>query len=413
RSFTLTAPASVPEGPPPSPAGVNDASQPRPATVSPPPAGPSGSPAAAPAGANFYRMKLVKIVDERGFERPMTALTLLLPTDWQFQGSVQYAQTGGCHANIVQLVFRAASPDGRLAVELLPGNTWQWTDDANMRNMMQTSNQQMARFGQRGCDIMPPMTGDEFLRRQVLPAARTGAGVSGSEAMAEADARLQEEAREAQQAAARQGLRVNVRTSAARVRVSYTLGGQLVEEWLTAMTTSIGMAGPSFSMRTGRMGQAVYYSSAADHVFGMRAPQGQLDAEEKFFRLVTGTVRVDAQWQARVQQVIANLQAQDSKSAADRSAIIAKSGQDTARIIHDTYQNATNSREHSMESWSQYMRGVQTFRDPSTGDTVELSNQYGNAWAGPNGTYVVTDSANFNPNSSLQGNWTRLEAVQR
>jgi hypothetical protein len=231
--------------------------------------------------------------------------------------------------------------------------------------------------------------------------------------MAEADARLQEEAREAQQAAARQGLRVNVRTSAARVRVSYTLGGQLVEEWLTAMTTSIGMAGPSFSMRTGRMGQAVYYSSAADHVFGMRAPQGQLDAEEKFFRLVTGTVRVDAQWQARVQQVIANLQAQDSKSAADRSAIIAKSGQDTARIIHDTYQNATNSREHSMESWSQYMRGVQTFRDPSTGDTVELSNQYGNAWAGPNGTYVVTDSANFNPNSSLQGNWTRLEAVQR
>jgi hypothetical protein len=44
RSFTLTAPASVPEGPPPSPAGVNDASQPRPATVSPPPAGPSLSP---------------------------------------------------------------------------------------------------------------------------------------------------------------------------------------------------------------------------------------------------------------------------------------------------------------------------------------------------------------------------------
>ena len=398
-----------------------DTIQPRPGTVSapdpavsaPPAARPPGSQAsAAPAGGNFYRMKLARIVDERGFERPMTALTLLLPTDWQFQGSVQYAQATGCHANIVQLIFRAGSQDGRVAIELFPGNTWQWTDDPNMRNMLQTSNQQMARFGRRGCDIMAPMTAEEFLRRQVLPSARRGAAVAGSEAMPDAEARMQEEAREAQQAAARQGIRVNVRSSAGRVRVSYALGGQPVEEWFTAMTSSISMAGPSFNMRTGRMGQAVYYSSTADHVFGMRAPQGQLDAQEKLFQLVMSTVRVDPQWQARVQQVIANLQAQDSKGAADRSAIATKAGQDMSKIIHDTYQNATTSREHSMEGWSQYMRGVETFRNPNTGDTVELSNQYGHAWAGPDGTYVVTDSASFNPNSSLQGNWTRLEAVK-
>ncbi len=416
QSFALTASAKAPAGPPPAPAGAIDTAQPRQGMVSaqrPSVPAPPASQSAVPAGGNFYRMKLARIVDERGFERPMTALTLLLPTDWQFQGSVQYAQATGCHANIVQLVFRATSPDGRLAIELFPGNTWQWTDDANMRNMMQTSNQQMARFGRRGCDIMAPMTADEFLRRQVLPAARRGAGVTGSEAMPDAEARMQAEAREAQQTAARQGVRVNVQTSAGRVRLSYALGGRPVEEWLTAMTTSIGIAGPSFNMRTGRMGQALYYSSTADHLFGMRAPQGQLDAQEKFFRLVMGTVRVDPQWQARVQQVIANLQAQDSKGAADRSAIATKAGQDMSKMIHDSYQNATSSREHSMESWSQYMRGVQTFRNPNTGDTVELSNQYGHAWAGPDGTYVVTDSANFNPNSSLQGNWTRLEAVQR
>jgi hypothetical protein len=411
QSFTPTAAARAPNTFPPAPAGAIDTAQPRLAAV--PPAPPNRSAAAAPAAGNSYRMKLVKIVDERGFERPMTALTLLIPTDWQFQGTVQYSQALGCHANLVHLIFQAASPDRSLAIELLPGDTWQWTDDANMRNMIQSSNQQMARFGRRACDLMPPMTADEFLRRSILPSARRGAGVSGFEPMPDAEARLQEEAREAQQAAARQGIRANVRTSADRVRLSYSLGGQAVEEWLTAMTSSIGMAGPSYNMRTGRMGQALYYSSTADHVFAMRAPQGQLDAREKLFSLIMATVRVDPQWQARVQQVIANLQAQDSKGASDRSAIAAKAAQDTGKIIHDTYQNATTSREHSMESWSQYMRGVQTFRNPNTGETVELSNQYGHAWAGGDGTYLVTDSANFNPNSSLNGNWTRLEAVQR
>jgi hypothetical protein len=163
----------------------------------------------------------------------------------------------------------------------------------------------------------------------------------------------------------------------------------------------------------GRMGQALYYTNSADHVFAMRAPQGQLDAQEKFFQLLMGAVRVDPQWQARVEQVIANLQAQDTKGANDRSAIALKAGQDQAKMIHDSYQNATNSREHSMEGWSQYMRGVQTFRNPATGETVELSNQYDHAWAGPDGTYLVTDSPNFNPNSSLDGHWTSLEPVPR
>jgi hypothetical protein len=411
QSFTLTPAGKGTDALPPAPAGAIEG--PKSQSAMPPAPNPSPSRLAAPTagtgGGNVYRMKKVRIVDERGFEQPMTALSLLIPTDWQFQGSVQYGQGAGCHANLVHLVFRATSPDGRLAIELFPGNSWQWTDDLNMRNMMQQSNQQMARFGARGCDIMAPMTADEFLRRSILPAVRRGARVIGAEAMPDAMQRMQEEASEAQQLAARQGIRVNIRANAGRVRVSDTQG----EEWFTAMTTSIAMAGPSFNIRTGRMGQAQYYSSTADHVFAVRAPEGQLDAQEKFFQMVLGTVHVDPQWQARVEQAIATLNAQDIKGANDRSAIATKAGQDMAKMIHDSYQNATNSREHSMAAWSQYMRGVQSFRNPNTGEVVELSNQYGNAWAGADGTFVVTDSGSFNPNSSLQGSWTKLETVPR
>ena len=432
RSFTLIGPATGPtNAPPPAPAGVISAVKPPPAAAPPPhganspppaPAGvigavaaappPRGAKPALPADGAVYRMKLVRIVDEHGFEQPMTALTLLVPIDWQFQGSVQYGQGTGCHANLVKLSFRANSPDGRLAVELLPGNTWQWTDDVNMRNMMTAGNRQMARYGAHGCDIMAPMTADAYLRRNVLPAVRRDARVDGSEQLPDTAPRLAEEARQLQQMAAQQGTRVNIRSDAGRVRVSYTQGSEAVEEWFTAITFTIGMAGPSFNVGTGRAGQALYYTNSADHLFALRAPQGQLDAQDKLFQLILGTVKVNPQWQARVEQVIANLNAQDIKGANDRSAIATKLGQDMDRMRQETYKNATESREHSMANWSQYMRGVQTFRNPGTGDTVELSNMYDHAWAGPNNTFVVTNLNNFNPNSSFDGHWTQLEAVR-
>jgi hypothetical protein len=441
RSFTLLGAANAPASPP-APAGVTSAvkappavapaAKPRatapavPPAVAPPAAAPATAlpatapavppaarvaAAALPADGSVYRMKLARIVDERSFEQPMTALTMLIPLDWQFQGGVQYGQGAGCHANLAQLVFRATSPDGRLAIELFPGNTWQWTDDVNMRNMMTASNQQMARLGAHGCDIMAPMSADAYLRRNVVPSVRRSARVENSEQLPDTAPRLAQEARELEQTAARQGVRVNIRTDAGRVRVSYSQGSEAVEEWLTAMTFTIGMAGPSFNVRTGRGGQVLYYTNSVDHLFGLRAPQGQLDAQDRLFQLILGTVKVNPQWQARVEQAIANLNAQDIKGANDRSAIATKLGQDMAKMQQEVYQNAENSREHSMANWSQYLRGVQTFRNPATGDTVELSNGYDHAWAGPDSTYVVTNLNNFNPNSSFDGHWTKLEAV--
>ncbi len=359
-------------------------------------------------GGNVYRMKLARVVDQRGFGNPMTAMTLLIPADWQFQGNVTYGDGVGCHPNMVRLSFRATSPDGRLAIELFPGNASMWADDPPAVNLMRNLNQKTAQYNVHGCDVMQPMSADNFLRQVLIPSARRGARVMGSEAMPDAARRLQEETQQAQQIATRYGVYRKFRTDVSRVRVSYALNGQPMEEWFTAMTSSTGFPGPN-----GRMGQTLYYINNADHVFGLRAPQGQLDAQDRFFQMILSTVRMDPEWEGKVRQVRANMDAKDAQSAAERSFIIAMAGEAQANSIHNAYQNATSSREHSMEGWSQYMRGVQTFRNPNTGDTVELSNTYGHAWAGPNDQYILSDSPNYNPNSSWQGNWTRLEAVTR
>jgi hypothetical protein len=370
-------------------------------------------PAPAPAASgHYYRMKRAQIVDTRGFEQPMTALTLLIPSDWQFQGEARYAAAPGCPANLVRLVFRATSADGRLGIEMFPGNTWQWADDPNAVGLLRAGNRQLAQFGGLGCDIAPPLGPDDFLRRVMVPSARRDARVLSIEPIPGMAEEIGQKAPEMEHAAASHGIRVQVRAAASRARLGYSLNGRPVEEWLTALTFAVAVPGPAFNMDTGQIGQALYYNAGADRVFGLRAPAGQLEAQDQFFRMVLSTIRVDPQWGARVTQAMANLQATDIKGARDRSAIITQNARDISNIINQTYDSSSRGRDRALEGWSKSMRGIETFRDSSTGETVELSNQYGHAWAGPNHEYIVSDSATFNPNVSLRGDWKRLEPVE-
>ena len=406
HSFTLTAAAMPADAMPPAPYGAIGTSK----SAAPPPSPPApmaSAKSSTSGGGNLYRMKLVRIVDQTSFERPITALSMLIPADWQFQGSLQYWQGPGCPANLVRLKFQATSPDGHTGIELFPGYFWMWADDPYAVNIMRTSNQKAAQFGGHPCDVMGALSPDAFLRQTVIPAVRRGAQVTGVEAMPEAAQQLQQQAAQAQQAAARSGMSVNIRAGVGRVRASYALNGQPEEERFTAIMTSTSVAGPN-----ARGGQTRYYLNSVDNVFGVLAPQGQLDAQEKMFQLILRTLRLDPEWQSRVSQEIAKLNNTDSNAAMAQSAIITKLGQDEAKIIKDTYQNTSNTQEHSRVAIDQAIRGVQSYRNPNTGETVELDNQYGKAWAGPNNQYILSDSPNFNPNQSEQGNWTQLQPVK-
>lgn len=411
QSFHVNASAVAPAQPP---APVAPA-----APVSPPPVSQSVVAKLQPApattravNATYYRMKKVAVVDERGFERPMQALTLLIPTDWQFQGNVEYNANAACHPDIVHLAFRATSPDGRFALEMFPDHHWMWAGDPQMVRMLQMSNQQTARFGRKSCDLMAPMNAGQYLERYLVPGVRRGASVLGVEPMPEMEQQLEQQAREEEGMAARQGIHGQIRADVARVRLAFSTGGQEVEEWVVAETVTAGMMGPSFNMRTGRAGQAMYYDCGGYLLTAMRAPAGQLQPMEKFFLMMLSTIRLDPAWEGRVTNVIAQMSADDSRAAMQRSAIATQYGQDTSRMINEGYQSRSKMQDSAFHQWDQAIRGVQTFRNPNTGDTVELSNEYAHAWAGGGNQYVLSDREDFNPNATLEGSWTRLEPVK-
>jgi len=365
------------------------------------------------AEPGYLRLKRVEIVDRHGFEKPMRAMSMLVPVDWSFDGQVKYGNVGGGDpADLVRLAFRTASPDGRLAIEMFPGWSWTWADDPMMRQAMQNQSAMTARMGGARMDVGPPMSARDFLIRVAVPRLRPGAKVLGVEPIPDVDPGLQEEVKQAQATAAGAGVQMRLRADDARARIQLPAGKQPGEEWLTAVVFTRATAMPSINRATGQMGQAAMYQCTADSLFGMRAPPGELPANQKLFRTVLSTIRLDPTWQGRVSQVQANIAASNVQSAHDRSKIIAQAGQEQSRIIREGYENRQATLDRTNERFSDAMRGVQNFRNPTTGENVKLSNEYAHAWVSGNGEYVMSDSSSFKPGQVLQGSWTELQPVR-
>lgn len=363
-------------------------------------AGATGTPAAGGANASYHRMKQVKVIDQSGFERPIPAMSLLIPTDWQFQGAVKYLPGGAC--GLAQTTFRATGPDGR-SLELYPDYNWQWSDDPASVQMLRA---------QRGCDVMRPMAAGDFLKRIVVPKVRPDARLIAIEPIPKVSRQMQDIARQSESASAQAGLRLTVRSDVARARLQSKVDGRAVEEWVTAVTLTQATPWPTYDMATMRQGQALHYNSWA-HMFDFRAPQGQLDASEKFFEMVVSTIQVDPVWQARINGVQNNIAAAQIKGAADRSKIISKSNSDISKTIIQGHEERSKATDRAMENYSQSLRGVETYKNPTTGETVELSNQYGHAWVNNNNEYILSEQEGFDPNVALKsGNWTALKRVK-
>jgi hypothetical protein len=249
--------------------------------------------------------------------------------------------------------------------------------------------------------VRAPVKAEEFLRRDLIEKYRKGKTVVSVEAFPELD----------QMVRYRMGLPPSggdangFHTEGARARLSYDdEKGQPVEEWVTAeiVVRKIPM---------GARGAA--YDWHAVNVMSFRTPKGQLDANDRLFKLIVTTIRVEPDWQKWSNGVIASLYQKKQEEAEKQAEIIQDFQNKVVQTINEVTANQMHGSMQSAYGTSQLIREVQTFRDPTTGSTFELSNKFDNAWRDPNSQYyVMSDDANFNPNGRLDGNWTQLQLVR-
>ena len=396
--------------------GTGSVAGPAPGPVKQPETGPTVSAPSAPTGQQenhpstttasgpaerYFLMKQVKIIDQAlGQGRP--AYDLMIPTTWQFKGWVNIgAAEGGCFADWFAVVGDAKSADNSVELQILPQFTWQYIDDPADQRQMQMQNQRDAQAGMKPCPVQAPVPAAEFLRKDFIAKYGKGRTVVSIDPFPELDQIVRYQFGLPPTAAG--GSANGVRTDAARAHLVYNNDqGQPFEEWVTAAVV----------VRPFPAGGGTAYDWHAVYVMALRAPRGKLESNDRLFKLIVSTIHPEPEWEKWSNGVIASLYRKKQEELAKQSAIIAQFRLHVAQTIDGVVANREAGANHAVYGEGQIIRGVQTFRDPSTGARYELSNLYDHAWLNGSNQYVMSDDPTFNPNGNLRGNWTELQVVR-
>lgn len=344
--------------------------------------------AAAHGDATAASTQRVPVIDS-GFGAPVTAFTVELPADWSTRGGVRWNRSTNCVANQMRLEWAAGSTDGRQAVEVLPGFSWQirgWNIEMNP------------------C----PVAAIDSVRGYLEAVGRelyAGAQVVGyrdrPDVVAESNAGAQPQ------------LPPNMRQlkQAGELTLTYPGRSGPVREILTALATFTEVTVQG--VRPSRMGQV-------SGVFVTRSADGK-DIGALGER-VRKSFKVDPAWSEQLQtygrETVARLSSQQraqidrwhnqrmaeisARGAADRAAIRAQTVRDIGEINAAGWKSRQQSMDRMHRDNVDTIREVNRYQDPTTNRQVELSSHYNHGFRTNDGRYVATDNPNFNPGAGGQ-----------
>jgi hypothetical protein len=409
-------PAPVPPSTP-TPPNPPMPSAPTPAATAPSPAssGPSSKPSshsAASAGGHpvasdaascsYLRMKkaqIMVILSTAPNSPQQPGVEMLIPTSWEFKGEAQVG-TGrsGCFCDAFPIVWEAKSADGTTRFQGIPNYSWQYSDDPQEMRKLNDPNRRQIGGNGKVCPVSKPLTAEQFFRENLMALLPSGTTLVSIEPYPE----LNEMARQQMGLGTNDSSNGGIRTDAIRARVEFQKDDKSIEAWLTAAVV----------MRTYRVGRGSLYDLHAIDLMSFTTPKGKLEGNEKLLRVMMSSIKITPEYSAFANKYIASFYQMQAKKEAIIDQINAKLQQDITQTYMQISANAMRGSEQSFLAADQNIRGVQTFRDPSSGHTMELSNQYDHAWLNGANEYVMSDDPNFNPNAKLSGSWNQLQAVR-
>jgi hypothetical protein len=363
----------------------------------------AGKHAAAPAASGSYlRLKkaLITYVTDKEHPEPQTGFELLVPANWDFKGAMHmFAGKEGCFCDAFSVFWETTSEDGLIKIQGVPNYSWQYSDDPQELHNLTDPNRRTHTGNKTNdtCPVSKPLSAEQYFRQIMLNDLKPQMTVVSVEPFPVLDQLVRQ----------RNGLpptgdpNGGARIDAIRVRLEFQQDGKPMELWYAVALVT----------QTYRVGRGSLYDMHAAGQMMMGAPKGKLDANDKLFKVVMSSIQPTPEYSAYTNKWIANYyQIQANKEAAMDKI---QAGLDS--FITQTYMhmsaNAQRVSDQGFRAADQNLRDVQTFRDPTTGRKMELSNQYGHAWLNGANEYVMSDDPNFNPNTQLSGSWNQLQAV--
>lgn len=352
--------------------------------------------------SRYIKFRKIKIYDYNGFAKPVVAYTLLIPDGWKVSGGIKWDLNAKCIIGTVSNHLKAESPDKKLSFEMFPIHTWEWMNDPTALQMAEYSRQTTG----KGCMLHRPMNAGRFISQVFIPEMRAGAKiikvVNTSGAAAAAREKNLEEIR-----AMMKLYNADLETDAVLATIRYNSSTGIKDEWITTSVTEYSYNMPS---ATNYGSYYKYYYSTADEIMSFSAPKGELKKNDKLFSAIMASFHLNPVWGKAISDMFVNISNIQAKGAMDRSRIWSNAMNEIGETQYQSWQNSQDSQDRIAQNWSQYLRGVETYIDPNTNTSIELSSGYKQAWTDKNGDYILSDDPLFNPNEHFKNqNWGRLK----
>ncbi len=362
------------------------------------------SPVASSHSGSYLLLKKAQITtttDDHPGEAPWTAIEMLVPSTWEFKGTLRmYGGRTGCFSESFSVIWQAQSPDGTTKFAGIPNYAWQYSDDPQELHNLTDPNRRTHTGGKTNdlCAVAKPLSAEQYFRQMVLNELKPAM----TEVSVEPYPALEQLVRQRDGFPPADSGNGGARIDAIRVRLEYQLDGKPMELWYSVAVVT----------QTYRAGRGSLYDIHAVDQVALGAPKGKLDGDEKLFKVVMSSIQPTRRYTAYTNKWIANYYQIQAQKEAKMDQIQA----DLINYATQTYQhmseNAQRTSDIGFHANDQNLRDVRTYRDPSTGNQFELSNQYNHAWLNGNNEYIMSDDPSFDPNSALMGTWNQLQPVQ-
>jgi hypothetical protein len=350
----------------------------------------------------------------------MVAYTLVIPSNWNFQGAV--LTNPSCGAPPTTVAYRVWSDDLKYGVQRMPEVSWFTPADPRVP------------IG-KTCKKLDALDAVQYAGL-IMPVIRPNSTLIATSTAPQAEGLAsfikQEEANSASTAAMYHLPASTFGGDAKQLRIEYKLGSQPEEEFFQVMERT---SDDPVSVIVSRPGQVLRMQSVTNKttvawIVSERAPKGQLDVAHPKLEAVRISLTMNPVWDRAVsdrirQQGAAAIQASwkmfnaGYKASADAAAARYKQGQafidnmqqqgDKRNADFAAYEN---SRTRHTADQVDAILDRQYYVNPSSGTTSTISTTYTNNWQSGTGDAILTNIQGYDPNGSVQGNWTQLEPIK-
>jgi hypothetical protein len=356
---------------------------------------PSSQPGKATANntsGNLIKLKTISFIDQQGIGTE--AFKLLIPTDWEYEGGVEWLLDNPTMPAISQ--FRVWNPNGTEQFEVLPNQAFFWTDNPLTSQLFPPGSKYF------GNEVKQPLGPVEALKEIVIPRFRPE--IQGLKIINEEDI-----ADIVNQSGSQSQSALPTSTEAGKIRVEYTENGKALEEEIYCVVEATYI--PLQTM----YGTKTNIMWGVNYIGSFRAEKGKLDASAKIFQTVSDSVTLNLKWFNKYVQVVEYLiqmQIQQIESVGQLGSIIAQTGDEIRQENLDLYYQREEMNDRVSTQFSETIRDVDSYFNPLEDKNVEVPTGYDNVWVNGNGEYVLSDNPNYNPNIGNNQNFQRLEKAK-